>query len=155
VSYLVDAEFAVFQSPLLAYLTLTHCGLSDVGLSGLKFPLLTELRLVVCHGITGAGFAALKCPLLASLELLCCTGLTDAGLVGLQFRQLAYLDLSDCSRLSNAGLAALNCPLLTTLNLSNCSKISVPSTIKDAQEKLRYAREEHQNSLLNEQSEGA
>lgn len=157
-------SLAALQCPLLAHLDLSFChGLTDAGFAALHCPLLTNLNLRSCTSLTNTSLAALQCPLLTNLNLTYCSrlaslaalqyplltdlslgtcrGLTDACLAALQCPRLINLCLASCTRITNFGLAVLKCPVLIELNLSGCYGITIPSNIKGAQEKMRYARE--------------
>jgi len=119
---LTDIAVKNLRCPLLTFLSLDSCeGITWLG--ALQHPLLTNLDLAWCSGITDVGLKALRCPLLSTLYL-SSTSITDAGLEDLQCPLLTTLNLSGCKDITDAGLAALQCPLITTLDLSWCTEIT-------------------------------
>lgn len=71
-------------------------------------PLLTDLNLSCCFGITNDGLGALQCPFLTKLNVGCNSGITSDGLAGLQCPLLTDLDLTGCRHITKDGLAGLS-----------------------------------------------
>ncbi len=110
-------------------LPFTH--ITDNGLRMLAFGLreLTCLDLSNCPGITDDGLGwLLRCPLLSNLRLAYCGGLTDVGLrmlVTFACPQLRNLTLTGCRRITDIGLGQLaNHPTLAFLKITRCSGIT-------------------------------
>ncbi|CAI0401330.1 unnamed protein product [Linum tenue] len=98
----------------------------NVSLESVRLPLLTELRLHSCEGITSASIAAISYSyMLEKLALLRQENLTT---LALQCQCLQEVDLTDCESLTNSICEVFSdgggCPMLRSLILDNCESLT-------------------------------
>ncbi|CAA7401265.1 unnamed protein product [Spirodela intermedia] len=114
-----------FACPNLQYLDASFC--PNISLESVRLPMLTDLKLHNCEGITSVSVAAIShCYMLESLQLDCCALLTS---VSLDLPHLQSISLIHCRKFVELNLRS---PLLSSITVSNCPvlhRINIMSTV--------------------------
>ncbi|AQK65583.1 F-box/LRR-repeat protein 15 [Zea mays] len=149
---------AATACPLLAKLDMSSCScvtdetLRDIGNS---CPSLSALDASNCPNIS---FESVKLPMLVDLRLLSCEGITSASMVAIAYsRLLEALQLDNCSlltsvsldlpHLKNMSLVHLRNPVLSYIKVSRCSVLHRVSITSTTLQKLVLQKQESLSSL--------
>uniref|UniRef100_A0A1D1XY69 F-box/LRR-repeat protein 15 n=1 Tax=Anthurium amnicola TaxID=1678845 RepID=A0A1D1XY69_9ARAE len=124
-----------FACPNLHYLDASFC--PNISLESVRLPMLTDLKLRNCEGITSVSVAAIShCYMLGSLHLDCCALLTS---VSLDLPHLQNISLVHCRKFVDLSLRS---PVLSSVTVSNCPVLHRINITSNALQKLVLQKQE-------------
>ncbi|KAI0516260.1 hypothetical protein KFK09_008932 [Dendrobium nobile] len=127
--------------PNICVLDASYC--PNISLESVKLPMLTNLKLHNCHGITSASLCAIShSRMLKALQLDNCSLLTS---VSLDLPHLRSISLVHCRKFLDLNLRS---QVLSDVKVSNCSLLQRISIVSDALKKLVLQKQESLANLL-------
>ncbi|XP_078444649.1 F-box family protein isoform X2 [Wolffia australiana] len=130
-----------FSCPNLLYLDASFC--PNISLESVRLPMLTDLKLHNCEGITSVSVVAIShCYMLESLQLDCCALLTS---VSLELPHLQNISLIHCRKFVELNL---RCHSLSSVTVSNCPVLQRISIVSAVLQKLVLQKQESLTTLL-------
>ncbi|PKU79035.1 F-box/LRR-repeat protein 15 isoform X2 [Dendrobium catenatum] len=127
--------------PNICVLDVSYC--PNISLESVKLPMLTNLKLHNCHGITSSSLCAIShSRMLKALQLDNCSLLTS---VSLDLPHLRSISLVHCRKFLDLNLRS---QVLLDVKVSNCSLLQRISIVSDALKKLVLQKQESLANLL-------
>ncbi|XP_077236336.1 F-box/LRR-repeat protein 15-like [Tasmannia lanceolata] len=124
----------------LRVLNASYC--PNISLESVRLPMLTDLMLHSCEGITSASMTAISHSyMLEDLQLDCCSLLTS---VSLDLPRLRNISLVHCRKFVDLNL---RCPSLSSITVSNCRALHRISITSNSLEKLVLQKQESLTSV--------
>ncbi|KAK1287043.1 F-box/LRR-repeat protein 15 [Acorus calamus] len=121
--------------PNLRVLDASYC--PNISLESVRLPMLTDLTLQYCEGITAASMTAISyCSMLEALVLDGCGILTS---VSLDLPCLRSISLRHCRKFVDLNL---RCPMLSSINVISCPALHRISIMSNALQKLGLQKQE-------------
>ncbi|XP_058079503.1 F-box/LRR-repeat protein 15-like isoform X2 [Magnolia sinica] len=125
----------------LRVLDASYC--PNISLESVRLPMLTDLKLHTCEGITSASMAAIShCSMLEELVLDCCGLLTS---VSLDLPRLQNISLVHCRKFVDLNLRS---PMLSSITISNCPALHRINITSNSLRKLVLQKQESLVTVL-------